>query len=151
MESAIKQIARRIDRQTKKGWLTRQEDGERTDEFTGGRVRPHKGSGALLIRELIGMPRMPTTMGQGLGYLLPEGGGYRALASPAVTEGQAELTSRTGLQREISKLISPSFFPFASHDDSALITQLHLRSPSFFVRRQIGFQEFYFIINSLGK
>jgi len=50
-------------------------------------VRPHKGSGALLIRELIGMPRMPTTMKQGLGYPPSKGGGCRALGSPAVTEG----------------------------------------------------------------
>jgi len=50
-------------------------------------VRPHKGSGALLIRELIGMPRMPTTMEQGLGYPPLESGGCRALASPAVIEG----------------------------------------------------------------
>lgn len=114
MESAIKQIARRTDRRTERGWLTRQGDRERTSEFTGGRVRPHKGSGALLIRELIGMPRMPTTMEQGLGYPPPESGGCRALASPAVTERQAELTSRTGLQREISKLISPSFFRLAT-------------------------------------
>lgn len=35
-----------------------------------GRMRPHKGSGALLIRELIGMPRMPTTMEPG-GWVIP--------------------------------------------------------------------------------
>lgn len=53
-----------------------------------GRVRPHKGSGALLIRELIGMPRMPTTMEQGFGISSDvKGGGCRALASPGVTEG----------------------------------------------------------------
>jgi len=86
MESAIKQIARRIDRQTKRRRLTRLGGRERTSEFTGGRMRPHKGSGALLIRELIGMPRMPTTMEQGLGYSPLESGGCRALASPAITE-----------------------------------------------------------------
>lgn len=95
MESAIKQIARRIDRRTERRRLTRQDDRERSSEFTGGRVRPHKGSEALLIRELIGMPRMPTTMEQGLGYPPPKGGGCTALASPVVTEGQAELTSRS--------------------------------------------------------
>jgi len=67
MESAIKQIARRIDGRTERGRLTRRGDRERTSEFSGGRVRSHKGSGALLIRELIGMPRMPTTMEQGFG------------------------------------------------------------------------------------
>lgn len=38
-------------------------------------MRPHKGSGALLIRELIGMPRMPTTMEPGVGLPPLAGGG----------------------------------------------------------------------------
>lgn len=42
------------------------------------RVRPHKGSGALLIRELIGMPRMPTTMEHTGGWVTPSGRGWGA-------------------------------------------------------------------------
>lgn len=45
----------------------REKERERAKETSArGWVRPHKGSGALLIRKLIGMPRMPT-IEQGFG------------------------------------------------------------------------------------
>lgn len=50
-------------------------------------MRPHKGSGALLIRELIGMPRMPTTMEQGFGISSTERWGLQGSCKSRCNRG----------------------------------------------------------------
>lgn len=105
---------------------------EERRQFTGGRVRPHKGSGALLIRELIGMPRMPTTMERGLGYPPRRGwgvprGSWKSWCNPGI--GGAYI-SRRGCSSRYRGL-SPPLFSLAVDFDPHLRAEISVADPKF--------------------